>query len=134
MMKTLSSSLSRLSLIHIYTPLDPMKPNEVELAAILANPLPCVSAAAATRMRSRIMAAKGDLDSVGGVIECVAYGVPAGLGDPMFDGIENRIARIALGIPAVKEMCIRDRIRMVRHIGFEPTAFCSGGRRSNPLS
>lgn len=84
------------------TPLDPMKPNEVQLAAILANPLPCVSAAAATNMRACIMEAKNDLDSVGGVIECVAYGVPAGLGDPMFDGIENRIARIVFGIPAVK--------------------------------
>lgn len=40
------------------TPLDPMKPNEVQLAAILANPLPCVSAAAATNMRACIMEAK----------------------------------------------------------------------------
>lgn len=84
------------------TPLDPMKPNEVQLAAILANPLPCVSAAAAQRMKDRIIAAKNDLDSVGGVIECAAYGVPAGIGDPMFDGLENRIAQIAFGIPAVK--------------------------------
>lgn len=84
------------------TPLDPMRPNRVQLDAILANPLPCVSPAAASAMRACIMDAKGDLDSVGGVIECVAYGVPAGLGDPMFDGIENRIARIAFGIPAVK--------------------------------
>lgn len=84
------------------TPLDPMKPNEVELNAILDNPLPCVSAAAASQMRARILEAKNNLDSIGGVIECVAYGVPAGLGDPMFDGIENRIARIAFGIPAVK--------------------------------
>lgn len=84
------------------TPLDPMKPNEVQLAAILDNPLPCVNAAAASKMRACMMGAKGDLDSVGGVIECVAYGVPAGLGDPMFDGVENRIARIAFGIPAVK--------------------------------
>lgn len=84
------------------TPLDPMKPNEVQLAAILANPLPCVSAAAAQRMKDRIIAAKNDLDSVGGIIECAAYGVPAGIGDPMFDGLENRIAQIAFGIPAVK--------------------------------
>ena len=53
-------------------------------------------------MRERILAAKDNLDSVGGVVECVAYGMPAGVGDPMFDGIENRIARAALGIPAVK--------------------------------
>lgn len=84
------------------TPLDPMKPNEVQLTAILANPLPCVSAAAAQSMKDRIIAAKNDLDSVGGIIECVAYGMPAGIGDPMFDGLENRIARIAFGIPAVK--------------------------------
>lgn len=84
------------------TPLDTGKPNEVQLAAIGANTLPCVSAAAAQRMRARIAEAKGVLDSVGGVIECAAYGVPAGIGDPMFDGIENRIARIAFGIPAVK--------------------------------
>ena len=84
------------------TPLDPMKPNEAQLAAILANPLPCVSAAAAQQMKDRIIAAKNDLDSVGGVIECAAYGMPAGIGDPMFDGLENRIARIAFGIPAVK--------------------------------
>lgn len=84
------------------TPLDPMKPNRVQLDAVLANPLPCVSASAATRMRACILDAKNNLDSVGGIVECVAYGVPAGLGDPMFDGIENRIAKIAFGIPAVK--------------------------------
>ena len=84
------------------TPLDPLRMSMVQAEAILANPLPCISAMAAKSMRACIMDAKNDLDSVGGVVECAAYGLPAGLGDPMFEGMENRIARIAFGIPAVK--------------------------------
>lgn len=82
--------------------LNPMDLDEGQLASILAHELPCIDAGAAARMHEAILAAKNNLDSVGGVVECVAYGMPAGIGDPMFDGIENRIARIAFGIPAVK--------------------------------
>lgn len=77
-----------------------LDPSQVE--AIGANVLPCISTGAARAMHEAVLAAKSKLDSVGGVIECVAYGMPAGVGDPMFDGLENRIARIAYGIPAVK--------------------------------
>ncbi len=54
------------------------------------------------KMEAAILAAKGDGDSVGGVVEAEVRGVPAGRGDPMFDGIENRIAQAVFGIPAVK--------------------------------
>lgn len=83
-------------------PLNPMALDQAQLDAIAANQLPCIDAESAERMRACILEAKGELDSVGGIVECAAYGVPAGLGDPMFDGLENRIARIAFGIPAVK--------------------------------
>lgn len=84
------------------SPLNPMELEEEQLEAILANELPCIDAGTAADMHKCILDAKNQLDSVGGIIECAAYGVPAGLGDPMFDGMENRIARIAFGIPAVK--------------------------------
>lgn len=83
-------------------PLDAMAPDRAQLAALAAHDFPCISTDAAVRMQDAILAAKRDKDSVGGIIECAAYGFPAGVGDPMFDGLENRIARIAFGIPAVK--------------------------------
>lgn len=83
-------------------PMDDMVYREVDRKAILSNSLPCVDGAAADRMREEVLSARDDLDSVGGIVECGIYGLPAGVGDPMFDGMENRIAQIAFGIPAVK--------------------------------
>ena len=54
------------------------------------------------QMRKAILDAKADGDSLGGIIECRVTGVPAGLGDPMFGGLENRIASLVFGIPAIK--------------------------------
>lgn len=56
----------------------------------------------AQKMKEAIAAAKADGDSVGGLIECIATGLPAGLGEPMFGGMESKIAQIVYGIPAIK--------------------------------
>lgn len=71
-------------------------------ASTAEKPFPTVSDAAGQRMQSAILAAKAEGDSLGGVVECAVLNLPAGLGDPMFGGMENRIAAIAFGIPAVK--------------------------------
>jgi chorismate synthase len=81
---------------------DPVNISGNDFNAIQRNTLPVLRREAGESMRLHIREAKEEGDSVGGVVECAAIGLPAGLGDPMFDGIENRIALIIFGIPAVK--------------------------------
>ncbi len=63
---------------------------------------PVVSDTQGEKMKELIDTVRAEGDSIGGVIECVVTGLPAGLGDPMFDGMENRISSAVFGIPAVK--------------------------------
>ncbi len=65
---------------------------------------PSLNADSAERFQAAIAGAKSERDSVGGMIECAIVGLPAGLGEPMFGGIESRIAQIIYGIPAVKSI------------------------------
>ena len=80
----------------------PLHPTAELFDAIAAKPFPVVDDGAGERMQALILEARQDLDSVGGIIECAAIGLPAGLGGPMFDGVENRLAAALFGIPAVK--------------------------------
>lgn len=57
---------------------------------------------AGQEMISLIKKTRSDGDSVGGVIQCIALGLPAGIGDPMFNGMENRISSAIFAIPAIK--------------------------------
>ncbi len=66
------------------------------------RPLPVIDLESGEKMRELILQKKAEGDSAGGIIECVITGLPAGLGDPMFDGMENRISRAVFAIPAVK--------------------------------
>ena len=64
--------------------------------------IPVLNEESAEKMKNAILCAKGELDSVGGVIECAAVGVKAGLGNPMFDSVESRLSAMFFSIPAVK--------------------------------
>lgn len=63
---------------------------------------PTINQEAGVRMQEEIEKARLDTDSVGGTVECAAIGIPAGLGEHMFMGVEGRISAIVFGIPAVK--------------------------------
>lgn len=63
---------------------------------------PTVSDESAKKMKELILEAKAEGDSVGGTIECKVVGLPVGIGDHIFGGMENRISAAIFGIPAVK--------------------------------
>ncbi|HTY16936.1 MAG TPA: chorismate synthase [Myxococcota bacterium] len=77
-------------------------PASVTRAAVESNPVRCPDAEAAAEMERRIDAARRRGDSLGGVVECVARGVPAGLGEPVFDKLEADLARALMSLPASK--------------------------------
>jgi chorismate synthase len=66
------------------------------------NAVRCPDVAAAKRMESLIGQIRDEGDSVGGVIECVVRGIPAGLGEPVFDKLEADLAKAMLSLPATK--------------------------------
>ena len=80
----------------------PLFPTAELFAQVAAKPFPVLSDQAGERMKAAIAAAASEGDSVGGIVECAAIGLPAGIGSPMFDGVENRISAALFGIPAVK--------------------------------
>ena len=83
-------------------PFDPMGESTETLETLKRAPFPVLDEKAGELMRKAIFEAKEERDSVGGIVECLVTGVPAGLGDPMFGGMENRLAAALFGIPAVK--------------------------------
>ncbi len=81
---------------------NPVQLDAQTLLCAEARDFPVLDEQAGLKMREMIEAARLAQDSVGGIVECGIIGVPAGVGSPIFDGIENRIASILFGIPAVK--------------------------------
>lgn len=76
--------------------------SRVALAEVEASLVRCPDAAASAEMEKRIDAARDRGDSLGGVVECIARGVPAGLGEPVFDKLEADLAKALMSLPASK--------------------------------
>jgi len=67
-----------------------------------ATPVRCPDAETAKKMISLIEEARDAKDSLGGTVTCICRGLPAGLGEPVFEKLEAKLAQAMLSIPAVK--------------------------------
>ncbi|MBR3268107.1 MAG: chorismate synthase [Oscillospiraceae bacterium] len=106
----------------------PLFPDAALFAEIAEKAFPVISDVQGEAMQNEILAAKEALDSVGGTVECAVTGLPAGLGDPMFDGVENRLARVLFGIPAVKGVEFGDGFALSEMRGSQANdPFCIDG-------
>lgn len=81
---------------------DPVNTTRSDILEIREKDFPVIIDVQGNEMRKEILNARENRDSVGGIIECIAVNVPAGIGSPIFDGLENTIAQLVFGIPAVK--------------------------------
>ncbi|MBS1106117.1 MAG: aroC [Deltaproteobacteria bacterium] len=91
----------------------------VTLARVEANAVRCPDPQAAAEMERRIDAARRRGDSLGGVVECVARGVPPGLGAPVFDKLEAELAKALMSLPASKGFEIGSGFAGTRLTGIE---------------
>ena len=64
--------------------------------------LPVLTEGLDAAMEAEVLAARNEGDSIGGVIECMITGLPAGLGAPFFDSVESEISQLLFSVPAVK--------------------------------
>jgi chorismate synthase len=77
-------------------------PDRVHTADVDATDVRCPDPEAAARFEARILEARKAGDTVGGVVRCVARGIPAGLGEPVFDKLDADLAKALISLPAAK--------------------------------
>lgn len=83
-------------------PFDPVLVSARDLERVRNGPFPVMDSGTGDLMKAAIMTAGQAGDSVGGVVECAVLGLPAGVGEPMFEGLENMIAAVLFAVPAIK--------------------------------
>ncbi|MDR0839803.1 MAG: chorismate synthase [Christensenellaceae bacterium] len=81
---------------------DPVHVSKEELLSTKNKTFPVRIDAQGEKMKLEIAAAAAEGDSIGGTVECCVVGLAAGMGEPIFDGLENKLAQAVFAIPAVK--------------------------------
>lgn len=100
--------------------------------AIEANPVRCADPEAAERMVQAILAAKDDNDSVGGIVQLEIHGLPAGLGDPVFQKLDSRLTAAIMTLGAVKGIEVGKGFALTRMRGSQSNDnMADGGFVSN---
>ncbi len=120
-----------IAIIGYVTQVGPVKITKKDFSAINQNALFCPDADAAEAMAAVIKEAQAKKDSIGALVEVLAQGVPAGLGEPVFDKLDADLAKAMMSINAVKGVEIGDGFRVVELRGSQncdpitPTGFAS---------
>lgn len=98
-----------------------------DLAGIWTDPVRCPDRGTSARMAAIIEQARTEGDSVGGVVSCLVRGMPAGLGEPVFDRLDADLAKAMLSINASKGFQIGDGFRAAGMRGSVHNARSQGG-------
>ena len=99
------------------------------LRAMGDETLPVLDPSVRETMAFRITEAQKEKDSVGGTIECMAIGLPVGLGEPYFDSVESQLSHALFSVPAVKGIAFGDGFGLAEMRGSEandPMAYQDG--------
>ena len=100
-------------------PFDPVTVDKKTLQDTTEKEFPVLNDDAGAKMRTAIAEAKTNKDSVGGIVECAVAGLPVGLGEPIFDGLESRLSTALFAIPAVKGVEFGEGFRSATLYGSE---------------
>lgn len=98
---------------------------EVSLKSVEASQIRCPDKKAEELMKQKIIEAREEGDSLGGLVRCVAKNIPSGLGEPVFDKLEAELAKAMLSLPAVRSFEVGD--------GWAAT-FLKGSENNDPFS
>jgi chorismate synthase len=93
--------------------------SDAEFREACAKEFPVLSGSKAEKMAGAILRAKEEGDSVGGIVEARAFGLPAGVGDPIFEGVESVASSLLFSIPALKAVSFGDGFALAEMRGSE---------------